>query len=377
MKRTLLILLCFCFGVYAQSSEDLYQVGQYTKAIEAFKAIEQPTSADKIILAKSFCAKGMTKDCLYMYKEALVEVETEAFLIAKFNYAKLLQSQKRLKEADSLYSILLSVMPDNAEFLYQRGRVGEALKSKAFHQYFLDALSVDSTHIKAAYEATEYFIKVENYELAKQIATKTLQNVPDTPRLVNLLAQVNYRQEKWTESLKYINRLEILKSDLPKFIFEMKGNNYLKLQNPMAAADAFQKAFKLDNKDPQLCLKLGELYLTLEEPKKAMPYLHNYRYLRDTSMWEYNYQMGNYFMQTKGYQMAFRYYDLCHKENVHHEASQYYRAVAADNFMKDKSKVLDYYTNYLETWESEKDTQYKNLATRRATDIRKELFMEE
>lgn len=376
MNRIVFILLCFCFEVHAQSLEDLYQIGQYSQAIEAFKTIAQPSSDDQIILAKSYCAKGMTKDCLDMYKEALADVETEAFLIAKFNYAKLLQSQKRMKEADSLYGSLLSVMPNNAEFLYQRGKVGEAMKIQAYHQYFLNALSVDSTHIKAAHEATEYFIKVENYELAKQIAESTLQIVPNTPRLVNLMAQIYYRQEKWTESLAYISKLQDLKSDLPKFIFEIKGNNFLKLQKPTEALKAFKQAFKLDNKDPQICLKLGELYLTLEQPKKAVTYLHMYRYLRDTSMWEYNYQMGNYFMQTKGYRMAFRYFDNAHDENIHHEASHYYRAVAADNYMEDKSKVLDYYTNYIETWEDEKNVKYKDLAIRRATDIREELFME-
>ena len=94
-------------------------------------------------------------------------------------------------------------------------------------------------------------------------------------------------------------------------------------------------------------------------------------------MWEYNYQMGKLFMQTEKYPLAFKYFESAHHENIYHEESQYFRAVAADNFMKDKSKVLDYYTNYIETWEDEKEVKYLELALRRAQDIRQELFMKE
>jgi tetratricopeptide (TPR) repeat protein len=377
MNKTLIILLCICLKAYGQTPEEFYNVGQYSKAIKAFKTLKELNTEESIVLAKAYCAKGMLKECLRTYQHALADADTKEFIKAKFSYSKLLQSQKKVQAADSLYASMLAVMPDNAEFLFQRGKLAEQMNAPAYHQFYLQALSIDSTHIKAAHDATEYFITVENYKLATQIATKTLQLVPETPRLINLLAQICYRQEKWNESLEYIAQLENLKAELPKFIYEIKGNNYLRLQKPEKAIADFKKALQLDDKDPDICLKLAELYLTTAQPEKATPYLRAYRLLRDTSMWEYNYQMGNYFMQTNAHRMAFRYYDLCHKENLNHEASQYYRAVAADNFMKEKSEVLDYYTNYLETWENDKDAKYKNLATRRATDIRQELFMEE
>jgi hypothetical protein len=43
--------------------------------------------------------------------------------------------------------------------------------------------------------------------------------------------------------------------------------------------------------------------------------------------------------------------------------------------MKDKSKALDYYTNYIEFFEDEKTSKYVDLALRRETEIRRELFM--
>ena len=376
MKK-IIVLLLFSVGLNAQTLEDYYNTGEYSKAIDVFKTIDQPTIEDQIVLAKSYCAKGMNSNCVGTYQAALQNAEPGKYVVAKFNYAKLLKNQKAYKPSDSIYKELLVEMPDNAEFHYQRGKIAEVLDQEAYHQHFLKALTYDPTHIKSAQEASIYFLKVDNFKKATEIATKALQNVPNTPGLIGVLAQISYKQENWSESLGYILQLEQLKEDLPVFIYKLKGNNYLKLNKFNDAANAYKVAFAMDNKDPEICLKLGEIYLLEKQPEKARRYLSFYNLLRDTSMWEYNYQMGQYFMQKKSPQMAFRYFELTHQENVNHEAAQYYRAVAADNFMEDKSKALDYYTNYIQTWQVEKDAKYIELALRRAQDIREELFMED
>jgi len=375
--KQLTIFLLLSFGVNAQSLDAYYNTGEYAKAIDAFRIIEDPSVEDQIVLAKAYCAKGMNSKCVETYQVALEHTDPNAFIVAKFNYAKLLQTQNAFKASDSIYQQLLLELPDNAEFYYQRGKIGQALKQDAYHHYFLTALSHDSTHIKSAQQASIYFLKVENFKKAKEIASQALQKVPDTPRLISVLAQIAYKQGNWRESLTYILQLEQLKEGLPVFIYKLKGNNYLKLNEVEASIGAFKTALKLDKQDYEICLKLGELYLIAKQPDQALKYLSLYPRLKDVSMWEYNYQMGQFYMQNKKYQLAFMKFESAHQENVYHEAAQYYRAVAADNFMKDKSKALDYYTNYIQTWQVEKDAQYIELALRRAQDIRQELFMED
>jgi len=375
--RTTIVLLLLCLGINAQTLEEYYNTGEYSKAISVFDSKAEPATEDLILLAKSYCAKGMNSKCEDTYRKALQDVESGKYIVAKFNYAKLLKTQKDFRAADSIYQQLLVEMPANAEFHYQRGKIGEDTDQEAYHQHFLTALSCDPTHIKSAQQASIYFLKVDNLSKAREIAVNALQKVPDTPRLIGVLAQIAYKEENWRESLDYILQLEQLKEGLPLFIYKLKGNNYLKLNQLKEAAEAYTVAFAMDSRDPEICLKLGEIYLADKQPKKARRYLSMYNFLRDTSMWEYNYQMGQYFMQMKEPRMAFRYFELTHQENVNHEAAQYYRAVAADNFMEDKSKALDYYTNYIQTWQVEKDAKYLELALRRAQDIRQELFMEE
>jgi len=378
MKSILILLLagmgCQSFG---QSLADYYDLGKYSKAIESFKSIESPSAKDQLILAKTYCAKGMTIECMNTYKLALIEAETGSFLKSKFQYAKILQTQRQYKEADSLYSNLLEIMPEHAEILYRKGKIAESLEKIAYHQYFLDALLYDPKHIKAAHDASRYFMDVDNLKMAETICLKTLDLVPQTPRLINLLAQIHYRREEWQTSLNYIKALENLKSNLPKFIYDIKGNIYLKLDQQQKALNAFKIAFQKDNKDYQICLKIAELYVYLNDPIKAGKFLWLYNRMRDTSMWEYNFLSGRVFMQQKKYRMAFYQFEKAYRENSNHEASLYYRAVAADNFMDDKSKALDYYTNYIETFEDEKDAKFIEVALRRETEIRRELFMKE
>ncbi len=83
MNRIVFILLCFCFEVHAQSLEDLYQIGQYSQAIEAFKTIAQPSSDDQIILAK------LENDAL---ESGLEEVGD--FKLSLAEYEKLLDREK-------------------------------------------------------------------------------------------------------------------------------------------------------------------------------------------------------------------------------------------------------------------------------------------
>ena len=362
---------------HAQNIKDYYEIGEYAKAVAAFSKIDNPTTEDRIVLAKVYAAKGMTLECMQTYNDALIETKKSDFLKSKFQYAKILQTQNKLAKADSIYSALLEIMPEHAEILYQKGKIAKAYEKLAYHQYFLDALLYDQTHIKAAHEASRYFMEVDNLKMAKNICLKTLKKVPNTPRLINLLAQIHYREEDYKTSLAYIQELETLKTDLPKFIYEIKGNNYSKLGLYKDALSAYEQAFKKGNKDYVLALKIAEISIQLDKFDKASKYLMIYRMFKDTSMWEFNYLMARVNMHRKNYRMAFYEFQKAYNENVNHEASLYYRAVAADNFMEDKSKALDYYTNYIETYEDEKGAKFIELALRREAEIRRTLFMQE
>ncbi len=378
MKFTLLILmLTFIVKCNAQSLDDYVQLGEYAKAIDGFYEIQNPTTQDELTLAKAYCAKGMTIKCLNTYKKALKNTNTDAFLTSKFKYAKLLKIQNYYKKADSVFTELLRIMPEHAEILYQKGKIADALNKDAFQQFYLDALLHDPKHIKAAHEASRFYMRIDNLKMAKMICLKTLDLVPNTPRLINLLAQISYREEDWQTSLNYIKKLETLKPDLPKFIYDIKGNIYLKLNELEAAVKAFQKAFSKDNEDYKLCIKIAEIYLYLNKPNKSIKYLMLYERMRDTSMWRFNFLMGKFYLQNQEYRSAFYQFQKSYDENINHEPSQYFRAVAADNFMEDKSKALDYYTNYIETYEDVEDAKYLELALRRETEIRRELFMKE
>ncbi len=378
MKTCLtLILSIFFSSTFAQSINDYYDIGLYAKAIEAFQSIKNPQPEDQITLAKVYAAKGMTNACLQAYHKALKNTKPNEFITSKFQYAKALQTQNKLTKADSLYSSLLEIMPENAEIYYQKGKISEALEITAYHQLYLTALLYDPTHIKAAHEAGRYFMEVDNLKMAKNICLKTLEKIPHTPRLINLLAQIHYREGDYKTSLGYIQELESLKSDLPKFIYEIKGNNYLKLNQYKAALKAFETAFFMDRFDYKLCLKIGEIALLVNDLDKSEKYFMNYKLLRDTSMSEFNFLMGKLHMAQKRYHTAFFHFEKVLKEKTGHEGARYYRAVAADNFAEDKSYVLDYYTNYIEFFEDVKDAKYVDIALRRETEIRRELFMKE
>ncbi|HBT11452.1 MAG TPA: hypothetical protein DEB18_19310, partial [Leeuwenhoekiella sp.] len=102
--------------------DSLYAVGNYSKAIAQYEQIANKNEQVYLKLARAHQAKGTLDDALTNYKLAATSTDE---VIAMNEYGKLLITKRQFKEADSVFSALISVYQTNPDFYYQRGRANE------------------------------------------------------------------------------------------------------------------------------------------------------------------------------------------------------------------------------------------------------------
>ncbi len=90
--------------------------------------------------------------------------------------------------------------------------------------------------------------------------------------VANLLIQAEYLMRKnWLEAIKLLeNSLTEYPSE--KEIYELIGDIYFQEQLHQKAIDNFQKALTFDKKNSQLLFKIGNSYLSLDEPRLSIYY---------------------------------------------------------------------------------------------------------
>ena len=131
MKIKLLFVLFIggMFWAFAQSHEEkgdaFYALGNYSKAIEAYKSVEGSKPVlDKI--AKAYVAIGNYAEGLKFYQSA-IKLDPENNLL-KYEYAKLLMRTNKYDEAKQRLGHLVATDSLNPNFHYQLGLVLEKQK---------------------------------------------------------------------------------------------------------------------------------------------------------------------------------------------------------------------------------------------------------
>ena len=106
-------------------ADNLFANGNYTKAIEAYKAVE---NLDEVYskIAKAYVAIGNYDNALANYKNAVAANPNTTVL--QYDYAKLLTKTKKYKDAKSFFRNLIRLDSLNPNYYYELGVVLEKQK---------------------------------------------------------------------------------------------------------------------------------------------------------------------------------------------------------------------------------------------------------
>lgn len=174
-------------GMIAMSSNDT------VNALKNFMTsrMQQADFVDPLIqLAHIYMAKEDTLAKSF-FKEALA-VDPDNYYLA-YDYAMYLQENGFPEEALSCYDSLLNIMPDNTDFIFNKGYVylvylgdnDEALR------YFDRVLQLDPTSVNALFNKGRTYEQMGDFINAKSIYLQILRNNPDYQLAIDAINRIS------------------------------------------------------------------------------------------------------------------------------------------------------------------------------------------
>lgn len=368
-------------------ADSLYATREYTKAIAQYEKIQEPTARIWLQIARAYKGKGAKTAALNFYKKSLELNDKQP--IAATEYGRLLLTKSKFKEADSVFSILSTRYPTNAEYHYQWGR---ALKKTAVkdtlvlnkkvanekidtsEKAFAKAVQLDSTHQKAMFELAKYHLGHKNYPEVETICKKALESEPENIEMIGVLAQNYYYKGWWIEAIDLFNQLLDMGVDT-LFVRNKLGRAYYEKRMYPEAIEAYEEVLAYDDEDWGTLITLARLYNFNREYDKALEYGKKALYFKDLPLDDVYYTMGRAYEFKKDYEQAMKYYRNSTKEDANNLDAVYATAVAADNYYEDKEEVLKLYEKFVAQSKKLKKRPYlARIAQERITLLKREIF---
>ena len=353
-----------------QQADSLYQIGDYTKAIEAYNHLHELTPKVLGQIARSYKGKGIYDQALQFYQKALTIDQNE--IILKTEYASLLMATSNFKEADSTYQVLIGQSPENPEFQYRLGMVKSKLNDSTAIDYFKKAFALDYTHQKSCYEISRHYLKKADFDSVYQTANLGLKSYADNAELISIIGQAHLFQANFLKALPFFEKLIEL-NQKNEFTHSKLGLCYLKTYSYKEAIEQLKMALEYDPKDASRHLLLAEAYQMIHKYDQAIKHIEMALILKDNTL-ENEYASLAINHNLKGnYKAAIDDIKKAIKENPGSNRYKYMLATYIDEYYEDPNVKLKYYNYLMDNREGRENEFYLALAEKRIRQLQSEI----
>ncbi len=349
LNKKLFLLLFLVFPkIEAQTphftvADSLYQLEEYTRAIEAYQKITPKNQYAFLQIAKAHRAKGTLSDALEYYKKAIA-IDTSV-MTTKLAYASLLMTTKKFKKADSVYTALVAINNKNPNYQYRLGLAKKKAQDSSAIEYFKEAFRLDNTHQKSCFEVAMHYLKKRKYDTVLDIANKGLESYPENPELINVIAQNYLLRKYYEEAIPHFEKLIAL-NHTNEFVHASLALCYDKNSDLDLAATQYNEAIKYNNKIPLRYTRLANVYVRMRKYNEAIKNYQQALLLKNLPIEEDYLQIAATYRHQEKWEQAIKYAKLALKENPDFDRAQYQLATYADAYYKDPETKLKYYQLY-------------------------------
>lgn len=167
--------------------------------------------------------------------------------------------QKKFKDAENIYRLILNLSPNDAEAHFYLGSVYEESKNRgAAISELKKGLELNPDYHEALnYLGYLYVEENENLDMAEVMIKKALEMQPDNGAYVDSLGWLYFKQGKLKEAIQELERASSLMED--PVIYDHLGDAYFKINDIPNAKLNWQKSLDLDPKQDKVKEKLEKL----------------------------------------------------------------------------------------------------------------------
>jgi len=167
--------------------------------------------------------------------------------------------QKKFKEAEDTYRLILKLSPNDAEAYFYLGNIYDESKNKsAAIEELKKSLQVNPDYHEALnYLGYLYVEESQNLDQAEIMIKKALEMQPDNGAYVDSLGWLYFRQGKLKQAIKELEKARLLMDD--PVIYDHLGEAYLQVNDIGKAKLNWQKSLQLDQKQDKIKEKLEKI----------------------------------------------------------------------------------------------------------------------
>jgi len=167
--------------------------------------------------------------------------------------------QKKLKEAENTYRLILDLSPNDAEAHFYLANIYDSLKNREAAQKELKKTLELKPDYSEALNYLGYLYVEENKDLeqAEIMIKKALEIEPDNGAYVDSLGWLYFKQGKVEEAIKELEQASSLLKD--PVIYDHLGDAYFKIGDVKNAKNIWQESLKLEPGQDKVKEKLEKL----------------------------------------------------------------------------------------------------------------------
>ena len=381
MRTSILIFtILFSFQTVAQMEEikiadSLAAVGKKGEAIKLLADI--PNKSDKIllILAKLKQTEGNIEEALDNYAMVL-EKNPEKILITQ-EYGELLLENGKLELADSIFTRLTELYPENASFVYRLGLTKEKQKMDSLStQLYFKTISLDLTHQGALYKTSKYQLARGKTHEAIALAKTGLEKRPKNVSLLSILGQAymsTFQFEKAIPAFKTI----IEQGEESEFVLEKLAKAYKMTNQLPEALETYKKMLEINDMNSAVHSHMGVILMKMNKPKEAQDHFYNALFINNPRVDKEFMNLGLAAKELGEFKEAYRFFKFALEENEENERAMLELALTADRYFKDKEAVQEHYQRYLDRYAENGNKNMLEIAKYRLSELKREVHFSE
>jgi len=353
-----------------EKADDFYVNGNYSKAIETYKSLE---NLDVVYddIAKAYMAIGNYDEALDYYEKAVTANEDN--LLIKYEFAKLLARTKKYKEANLLFTNLITSDTLNPNYHYELGIVLEKQKDTAALEQFMDAYKLDETHQKAIFKIAKYRLMKRDFLSTHIYADKGLESYKNNVKLISLKAQAYYHQEYYTHAIVWFQKLLDLGEE-SEFIYEKLSLSFAQNSDYIEAINFRKKALKYSPNDANAMFVIASYYERLRDFEKAEEFMTQSLLLKDLPLSDEYQKLGTILNRQKKYEAAIKTFQKSLKEDPSNMVTEFYLLRTKDEYYADIDAKIRAYEKFVEKY---KDNPFVRFSESRLKELKQEKFLAE
>ena len=373
--RSFLIIISLLLVIKTESqssvlnqADSLYVNGNYSKAIEIYKAheVKDETYAK---IAKSYVAIGNYDNALLYYKLA-AEAHPKNGLVL-FEYARLLSKTKNYEASIEVFNNLMNIDYRNPNYHYEMGLALERMKDSTALNRFRAAYDLDQTHQKAIFKIAKHFLIKRKHQISHKYIDKGLESYEKNVELTSLKAQNYYYQDDFHNARTWFQKLIDL-GESSEFIHERMSTIHAEHSDYELAIEQRKLMLKYNPYSSDAMFLIGTYYNRLRDHKNAEKYIKQALALKDVPL-DYEYQLlGTVLNRQDKNKEAIEAFKESLKENPDNISSEFYIISTKDSYYADIDAKIKLYEDFRDKYP---DTYYSKFASRRIQELKEEKFL--